>query len=174
MSAVRKIRFPRAVRLIMLFLAVSLFLSACGKPEDFSAPFCDAGWDVTYDGLVSSLGEPEQSYVSVYSGVTYACPGKYLGKEGTLKYMFAEDGKLASIAWAFVGSDAEELKALFDQIDGAETEKHGKSQFSTGNPTSYGDVWYLKEGDIMISTIFGQDSCGLQYAYILRDYSKRK
>ncbi len=93
-------------------------------------------------------------------------------REGTVKYMFAENGKLASIAWAFVTDNAEDLKALYKAIDDEEIGRHGKSAFASQNATSFGDVWYLHDCDIVISTIFGNDTCGLQYAYILHEFSK--
>lgn len=164
--------FRKAVLFLMMVLA-AVSLIACGKQEVFACPFSDADWSLTAETLVEKEGEPGEIYASVYGGDTYTYPREYLGRSGTVKYMFSSDGHLASIAWAWVGESREELQNLFNEIDAAETALHGKSQFSAENPTSFGDVWYLKSGDILISTISGQSSSGLQYAYISRDYSKR-
>ncbi len=159
-----------------LLLAL-LLLAACGNSREDALqgiPFAEAVWDLQEQALREKLGEPQEEYASVYGGNTAVYPMEYLGASGTVKYMFADDGKLASIAWAYVTEDSEELAGLYRVIDEQEASRHGKSEFSSRNSGSYGDVWYLHDCDILISTIFGSESCGLQYAYIRHEYSKHK
>lgn len=160
--------------LLLLFFALTLCSCGANESEITDCPFSPISWDTTMEKLISAEGECDETYTSIYGGDTLTYGKDYLGRSGTLKYMFSENGKLASIAWAYVTEDSEDLLALYKEIDKFETAKNGKSQFSPGNSTSYGDVWYLKDRDILISTIFGENSCGLQYAYIHHDFSKQK
>ncbi len=160
---------------LLLAILMLLSLSACSTAQNAlpTVPFSDADWLWSLDELQNHLGLPESTYLSVYGGNTYTYPLNYMGREGTIKYMFSENGKLASIAWAYITEDASDLKVLYTAIDNDEISRHGKSGFSSQNRTSYGDVWYLPVCDILISTIFSNESCGLQYAYILHEFSKR-
>lgn len=132
----------------------------------------DLSWDMTEDELTAVLGEPESIYFSIYGGDALTYPAEYLGREGTLKLMFSEDGALASVAWAYITPNADDLISVYEEIDGYEIERNGESGFSSQHSTSFGDVWYLEDRDVLISTIFGSDSCGLQYAYIARSFSR--
>lgn len=157
---------------IALLAVLSMLLNACGKTAELSCPFTAASWDWTKEDVIASEGEVQETLVSVYGGETYTYAKEYLGYPGTVKYMFSDKGKLASVAWAFISSEPEEIKSVFTQIDEAETAKNGKSQFSSENSTSYGNVWYMKSHDVVVSTIFGAESGGLQYAYINHSFSK--
>ncbi|MDO5444831.1 MAG: hypothetical protein Q4F31_04330 [Eubacteriales bacterium] len=167
-------RHIRLYTITVFILFFALLFSACGvqRSEETGCPFSSVLWDTDAEKLISIEGESDEIYASVYGGDTLTYSKDYLGHSGTLKYMFSEDGRLASIAWAYVTEDAKDLVALYKEIDEFEISKNGKSQFSPENSTSYGDVWYLKDRDVLISTIFGTDSCGLQYAYIHHDFSK--
>ena len=159
---------------LLLAILMLLSLSACSTAQNAlpTVPFSDADWLWSLDELQKHLGVPESSYLSVYGGETCTYPFSYMGRDGIIKYMFSESGKLASIAWAYITQDADDLAALYTAVDEDEISRHGKSSFSSQNHTIYGDVWYLPACDILISTIFGNESCGLQYAYILHEFSK--
>lgn len=176
--SIQKFLFRIRIPLCIFFLFLFVFLCACTAGpsehnEDPVCPFSSAVWSQKEEEIKANEGEPESILLSVYGGNLLTYSKNYLGRSGTLKYMFSEDGDLASIAWAFITSEPDDLITLYEEIDRYELEKNGESQFSSENSTSYGDVWYLNDCDILISTIFGNDSCGLQYAYINHAFSKR-
>ena len=161
-------------RLITIAAAmlIAVLLCACGKANSFECPFSDAEWTMSPGELSSVMGEPVEIYASVYGGDTYIYPCDYLGSQGNVKYMFSESGQLASIAWSLAGENAE-IEQVFNEINRAETKLRGKSEFSSKNDATNGNVWYLDDGDVMISRITANGSSALQYAYIAKDFSKR-
>lgn len=162
----------RKIITIAALMLMALLLCACGKANSFDCPFSDAEWTMSPEALKSAKGEPVEIYASVYGGDTYIYPCNYLGNDGNIKYMFSEDGQLASIAWSLAGEN-EEIERVFNEIDRAETKLRGKSEFSSKNDATNGNVWYLDDGDVMVSRITANGSSALQYAYIAKDFSKR-
>lgn len=148
-------------------------LGGCGRKNSFICPFSDVSWSVTPNKLVSEKGEPRELYASVYGGDTYVYDGDYLGNYGSVKYMFSKEDRLASMAWSMSGTDAAEIERVFDLINSSETKLRGENAFSSRNDATDGSVWYLNSGDVLVSKITVNESSALQYAYILRDYSKR-
>lgn len=153
-------------------LLCALLLCACGGEPGFDCPFSDVQWSVTPGELTAALGDPGQIYASVYGGDTYVYNKEYLDCSGSVKYMFSDSGELASMAWSLTGSDGE-IGKVFEQINGSETKLRGESAFSAQNDATNGNVWYLDAGDVLISRISVNGSSALQYAYILKDFSKR-
>ena len=90
---------------------------------------------------------------------------------GTVKYMFDQDEKLASIAWAYGSDDADELYKLYDTIHADVVAAHGESGYNTQKETNYGDVWYLEDGNIIISTMVTDSQKALQFAYLSPEQS---
>lgn len=157
----------------VLVIVVGL-LGACGKKADAAAdavaPFSEAAWDSSINDVESSEEKAEgetASYKSIYGGTTYSYPKEYLGREGTIKYMFDDKDALMCIAWAY-GSDSEdELYTLYDEINQSVNDVHGESGYQAdSNVSNYGNVWYLESGDIILSTMVTADNKALQYAYL--------
>lgn len=168
---------------ICLILMASLVLCACeGRPPAdlrgssgllVNAPFSgDAGWDWNAQQLEDKLGPCSNTYSSIYGGTTYSYPLTYLGHDGTVKYMFSDNGKLASVAWTFVTDSSEDIESVFTEAAKIETEKNGNCTLSedSGNLSK---VWYTDSKDIMVFTVQVGSSYGFQYSYIDRDFSKR-
>ena len=95
---------------LLLAILMLLSLSACSTAQNAlpTVPFSDADWLWSLDELQKHLGVPESSYLSVYGGETCTYPFSYMGRDGIIKYMFSESGKLASIAWAYITQDADD------------------------------------------------------------------
>ena len=161
-------------------LGVSLLtavLTGCGSKANTQAegcPFSDLTWESSIADMEKSEGTDHETYDSVYGGTTYTYPKEYAGVSGTIKYMYDADEKLASIAWAYGSDDADELHRLYDDIHSDLVAAHGDSGYNTEKETNYGDVWYLADGNIIISAMITDSQKALQYAYISPTHSTAK
>lgn len=149
--------------LLLLIAATMLSFSACGKRDEINCPFSKAKWSWSVTEVTAAEGKPDEVIASIYGGDTFLYEKEYLGRNGTLKYMFSKDGKLASVAWAYVSDDAKDIENLESELTLYEENRIGNSSVSPENNTSAGNVWYLDNGDVLISTVAVNGSCGLQY-----------
>ena len=97
--------------LTLSMTAVLLF--GCGSKDTTAAagcPFSDLEWGSNVKDMEAAEGTEHETYDSVYGGTTYTYAKEYQGLTGTVKYMFDENEKLASIAWAYGSDDADELR----------------------------------------------------------------
>ena len=155
-----------------LFILLCIFsvgsFSACGKETApaLNCPFTDMGWENTIDDIIAAEGENYSTYNSVYGGLCYTYPKEYEGKTGTIKYMFDEQERLMSVAWAYSIEDTDSLLALYDSISASVNAQYGDSGYNADGVGNYGEVWYLENGDIILSTMITADNSALQYAYL--------
>ena len=158
---------------LIFFICLCTALSGCGKKE-FSAPFAEnVKWSMSEAEIKAALGEPTDTYLSVYGGDCCTYPLSYLGRDGTLKIMFDENGALASTAWAYVTTDGGDLEKLTAAVIKAETELHGKTSVDPNGSGTQGSVWYTDGGDILTASIAVDGSYGFQYSYISKAHSGR-
>lgn len=158
---------------LTLFLAAAL-LCGCGDKEASllpDCPFTELKWSSSVKDMEQTEGTDYQTYDSVYGGTTYTYEKEFQGVVGTVKYMFDEDDKLASIAWAYGSDDADELYRLYETIHADVVKTHGESGYNTQKETNYGDVWYREDGNIIISTMVTDSQKALQFAYISPEQS---
>ena len=148
-------------------------MTLAGCASSTAIPFSNAKWSWRLADVRAEEGNAKDKTVSVYGGDTYLFDKTYLGHDGTIKYMFNEEGNLASVAWTYTGNDSKEVMDIFKTIDNAETKKHGESEFSNTNDTAYGDVWYLDGYHIVITAFSYEDKTTVQYAYINEEYSAK-
>lgn len=161
-------------RMQTLFLSCIpiILLCACGASKKASAPaapFTDLTWEAAVEDMIAAEGEDYVTYPSVYNGTTYTYSKQYLGKDGTIKYMFDQDGALMSAAWAFSSENVGVLQDLYDEINASVNASFGESSYSadgTNAVGNYGNVWYLEQGDIILSTMITSETKALQYAYL--------
>lgn len=142
--------------------------TGCGKSPQPEAPtpLSSLTWESSYEDMEALEGEAPDSYDSVYGGPACTYEKEYGGQKGTLKYMFDSDRKLMCIAWSYETEDPKKLDQVYNGIHGEIVERHGESGYNPANATNYGDVWYLEDGDIILSAITTQSQCALQYAYL--------
>lgn len=158
--------------LTLSFAAALLF--GCGSNASSTLPDCpfsDLKWSSSVKDMEKTEGTDHETYDSVYGGTTYTYGKEYQGVSGTVKYMFDEDEKLASIAWAYGSDDADELYRLYETIHADVVAAHGESGYNTQKETNYGDVWYLKDGNIILSTMVTNSQKALQFAYLSPEQS---
>ena len=70
--------------------------------------------------------------------------------------------------------DADELRRLYDTIHADLVAVHGDSSYNNEKETNYGDVWYLEDGNIIISVMITGSQKALQFAYISPTHSTDK
>lgn len=162
---------------LMLIPLILLSLCACSAeqvPAMTGAPFCEnACWDWDTERVTEEYGECAAPYASVYGGITLSYPLAWQEREGTVKFMFSEDGRLASVAWTLITESAEVLDEVYDTIIGLEAEKNGTDGSLSQGVGNYGALWYLEDRDVLVTAVSVGGSCGLQYSYIGLDFSGR-
>lgn len=155
---------PLAISLPLVTIIIAAFF-LLHKPAPLECPFSGLPWNSTEQELFDAEGDFTSSYASTYGGLTYTYERRYLNREGVIKYMFDDGGSLASVAWAYTASDADDLDVVYQEIQSKVQELYGESEYHTANITNYGDVWKMKEGQIILSAMNVGDNIALQIAY---------
>lgn len=155
-----------AVSSCTFILVTGTCFYGCGTTKPIDCPFTEHDWEITSEELIEAEGEYLTSYDSTYGGTTYTYDCSYLDKDGTIKYMFDEDGILMNVAWAYGSTDADELLELYEKIHDDIVENYGKSGYHTESSTNYGDTWEMKEGNILLSVMNTDSNKALQIAYV--------
>ncbi len=154
-----RLRFP------LLCLLLCCLTGCKGQKNQPPAPFSALTWNASYEDVKEAHGNEIESYPSVYEGTTYVYEAVYQERNGTLKYMFDSEEKLMCIAWAYETDDPEDLESVYRSLKKEVEDVHGES-CSPSAASGYGDVWYLQEGDIILTAVSVQDGSALQYAYL--------
>ncbi len=168
---------PVITRLPRLLLPAAIcLLCVYGAAQSASpaAPFSPAGWEADSNKVIALSNNRYDTYDSVYGGLCYTFPQQYQGRDGTIKYMFDDRDKLMSVAWAYTTPDQDELFALYEQLHAEIEAVYGASGYNSDTGTSAGDVWYLEDGDIIISVMNTPSNKALQYAYLHPDVSNHQ
>lgn len=152
--------------ILVVLIIFTFLLSGCCTVEPIDCPLTDLGWEITSEELIASEGEALSTYDSIYGGLTYTYESSYMNRTGIIKYMYDGDGILMSVGWTYSSDDADELKALYDEIHEQLVAEYGESGYTTNEETNYGDVWKLKEGHIIISVVLIDTNKALQISYV--------
>lgn len=152
--------------LITGILCTGTILHGCGSTQAIDCPFTELGWDTTQEELFEAEGDYLSSYDSTYGGTTYTYSCTYLDKEGTIKYMYDEEGTLMNVAWAYGSTDSDELKELYDTLHDDIEDEYGESEYQASGVANYGDTWEMKEGNILLSVMDTDTNKALQIAYV--------
>lgn len=169
--------FKKTLAILCILSTIAVSLTGCGKTADETrtpdCPFTTATWDATPEDVIELENSEHRTYESVYMGQTYTFSKEYLGRPGTIKYMFDDQDALKCVAWAYSGdiNDLQSLQTLYDEIHSMLVEKYGESGYNTDAATSGGDVWYFETGNILVSTMITTDATALQYSYLHPDVS---
>ncbi len=153
--------------MILISVFMSLMFTACGKKTDVApAPFSELTWNTTYDEMVALEGKETNSYDSVYDGTTYAYKGNFLNHDGSIKYMYDDKEKLVCISWEYTAKSPEDLKKVYNELLEDLTDKYGESGYKSGNSTNSGNVWYRKEGNIILSSVSTKNINAILCSYL--------
>lgn len=167
-------------RILTLYLALVLAvlpLTGCGSKASSTLPECpfsELKWASSVKDMEKIEGSDYETYDSVYGGTTYTYAKDYQGVTGTVKYMFDDKKHLACIAWAYGSESEDELYRLYETIHADVETAYGESGYNTEKETNYGDVWYLEDGNIIISTMVTNSQKALQFAFLSPEQSTAK
>ena len=156
-----------------LFITVLCpFLSGCGKDKaSINCPFTELVWESTMEDMTGSEGDIYDSYPSIYNGVTYTYPKKYLDYDGIIKYMYDGSGKLCNVSWSYEGENAEKLTEVYEAVC-----DHTESLFGTGEDDdgvgNYCKIWVTEAGTVMANAVITNDTTVMQIAYMNPEISK--
>lgn len=167
----------RILTLCLTLMLAVLSLTGCGSKASGTLPDCpfsELKWASSVKDMEKIEGGDYETYDSVYGGTTYTYDKEYQGVTGTVKYMFDDKKHLACIAWAYGSESADELYRLYETIHADVEKKHGTSGYNTEKETNYGDVWYLEDGNIIISTMVTNSQKALQFAFLSPEQSTAK
>lgn len=159
------------IRLLVACLLLAVLPAGCGK-QALACPYDELGWETDEKALAAAKGECKDTYASTYGGETYPYAGSYLGREGTVKYMYDEKGQLACVAFAYGSEDASEIEAFYKELTEKTEAAYGKPDYEPKEATNYGKKWELENGRIIISVMMTDTNKALQIAYIHPDSSK--
>lgn len=166
--------------LLAACLLFSLPFSGCSekkKAEPIDCPFTDLGWDTAPEALFEAKGDYLEAYPSTYGGQTYTYAGSYLEQAGIIKYMFDENNGLMSVAFTYSADSTEELQAFYEEVLAETKAIYGKSASEADEEaslgTSYGHVWRLEEGNIVLSVMLTNSNKALQIAYVNPENQKK-
>ena len=155
---------------LLIGLLLLCALTACGGEKEtepaLDCPFTDLGWNSTVDDMLSAEGDDYSTYDSLYGGLCYTYPKDYVGLSGTVKYMFNEENKLMSVAWAYSAENADEIASLYETVSTSIIAENGESGYDVSGVGNYGGVWYRESGDIILTTMITSENKALQYAYL--------
>jgi hypothetical protein len=155
-----------------LSLALCAISGGCGSSSTLpDCPFSDLKWSSSVKAMEKAEGSDYTTYDSVYGGTTYTYEKEYKGMTGTIKYMFDDEDHLSCIAWAYGSDSTDELYSLYESIHDDVVAVYGESGYNTEKETNYGDVWYLEDGNIIISTMVTDSQKALQFAYLSPEQS---
>lgn len=149
----------------LFLILTTCFLAGCGSASSAVCPFTEIVWEDTLEDITALEGEPSQTYPSVYNGSVYVYPKKYQSWDGNIKYMFDDKNELMCISWTYDDSDSsvtEIYQSIHEQLEAS----YGESGYSTNSSSNYGDVWYLDEGNIILSAVTTDSQNALQYSYL--------
>ncbi|MGN0329993.1 MAG: hypothetical protein ACI4D5_02020 [Kineothrix sp.] len=149
--------------------ALIFFISACGASEPSSAPpapFSRALWSSTLQDLRELEQTEYETTASVYGGSSYIFPASYLDYSGKVKYMYDDRDQLVAIAFFYEGSDASQVKELYDKIYPLAARAFGESIHSETAGHNSGEKWTRKEGNVLLSVLSTQEAHALQYSFL--------
>lgn len=146
----------RKTTIIALLLSLTIVLCACGGAGGGSsnpAPFSELNWSSTEDDMISTYGQPKETYSNDDGSKSYRYDTQYEGINGWCQYTFETDGTMWVMTFvgnlsskAVLTDKVASLKALF-------TEKYGECDNSTENNIDskshiYFYDWYEKDMEL--------------------------
>lgn len=158
---------------LSLILVVSLF-AGCGSNDHANLPDCpfsDLAWDSSVSAMEELEGSDYTTEVSYYGGTAYIYSRTYKNAPGTIRYSFDEKDALAAIAWSYISDNDGEVATLYHSIREDMVKAYGDSGYQPDQDTYFGDVWYRKDGNIIVSAVRTQDLKAVQVTFVSPKHS---
>ncbi len=152
-----------------ILIAMVIFTIPAAAPAETAqhCPYTDMWWGATADQVLALEGEePVQTYPSIYMGITYVYPKKYMDASGQIKYMFNENKELMGLAWMYASQDTQAVISVYNDIYTRLEKELGTSNVASTNNTNAGGVWYTEHSDVLINLVSMEGTTALQCTYI--------
>ena len=168
------------LRYISFFLLFALLTITAGcQQKKVKCPFTTITWGDSLEDITALEGGYTEAYDSLYDGTTYVFPKTYDGLEGSVKYSFNAEEKLVALSWMYTAKDSKDLEEAYDKLHSEAEDMLGESGFQFHSDkfsdlASPGDVWYLKEVNVLINTVATEEIQILQYTFLHPDVSEEK
>ena len=160
------------IRALAAFISVIILAGCSGRGSAIGSPFTELGWEATEEEMKSIEGEPAETYASIYKGTTYTYPRQYLGRDGVIKYMYDDTGRLCNVSWSYTGDSADNVTQVYRAVCD-DTEKlfgSGQDDDGVGN---YCRMWLTDSGTVMANAVITKDVTVMQIAYMSKEVSKQ-
>lgn len=167
-------RLQKSIVLFFVIMANLFVLCSCGQTQKVECPFTEITWENSLDDVLALEGDPVESYDSIYSGTTYSFNKEFNGMQGTIKYMFDDNDKLMSMAWVYIPQSKDDLENVYQSLYDETCQLYGESGFDSNTGTAKGNVWYLKDGNILIGVMSTGVNEAIQYQFFHPDVSSQK
>lgn len=168
-----------SISVLLIWALIALMLltgcSVSAKIGETVCPFTEVGWKCSEKTLKAYETGDFTTYPSVYSGTTYNYHKDYMGHNGTIKYMYDNNGDLKCIGWLYSAENMEDLTEVFDMLYDECNEKYGDYDYVApggGVVGNAGGVWYRDEGNIVLSQMTTDDVLAVQCTYLHPDVSR--
>lgn len=157
--------------IILSAVFISFSLMGCSN-KTVTCPFTEITWDKTAEDVIAYEGENYTEGISNYKGDCYVYPKQYKDLDGSIQYMFDEEGQLGSVTWQTTFETADEVTDFYNQLNEELTDSYGKSGFDSDLYADLGgNVWYQKDGNIILMKSTVNEFLGIQLTYVSPDHS---
>lgn len=154
-------------RFFFILLAFLILCAGCSPSSTtLDIPFSAADWTSTLEDIQALHGKSESIYPSVYGGDCYTYGQEYLDHDGTIKYMFDENGTLMCVAWTYSAVDSGKLDEIYNQIQEFANENYGESEVPPAGVNNTGSIWRQDSGTVIITAMSTAEVHALQFAYL--------
>ena len=161
----------KVICLALILVMSTSCLFGCGA-QKVICPFTEITWDNTVDDIFALEGENYEEGESLYYGDSYVYPKEYKGFDGTIQYMFDEDGKLASMVWLYSNEDGDEIFDLYKEITYELIDEYGEGSLDSSFASQVGgNVWYLDGGNIILMASLVADYKAVQFSFVSPKHS---
>lgn len=155
--------------IISILIVFIIFTSINMNTPNIPCPFTEVPWNNTMEKMLDIEGKNYKTYNSIYDGLTYSYPKKYLGLDGTIKYMYNDTNEIQCMAWAYNADNITDLESIYTNIEFDLISKYGESDYQPDQKSNKGHVWYLDEYNIILSAMTTETQKVIQYSYTLSE-----
>lgn len=161
----------KVVCLALILVMSTSCLFGCST-QKVICPFTEIKWENTAEDIFALEGENYEEGESLYYGDSYVYPKEYKGYDGTIQYMFDEDGKLASMVWLYSNEDGDEIFDLYKEITYELIDEYGEGSLDSAFASQVGgNVWYLDGGNIILMASLVADYKAVQFSFVSPKHS---
>ena len=164
----------KLLRLALSLILLTALFSGCDSNDHANLPVCpfsELKWTSSVSAMEELEGSDYTTEESYYGGTAYIYSRTYKNAPGTVRYSFDEKDVLAAIAWSYISDNDGEISTLYHSIRKDMVKAYGESGYQPDQDTYFGDVWYRKDGNIIVSAVRTQDLKAVQVTFVSPKHS---